>query len=127
MESIQLRVVDLYHGDVVNDFSVAASAGLWGIIHKATTGKTGKDRAYAQRRQQALDAGLLWGAYHWGTHVSVSDQIDNFLTQARPDANTLVALDYELTAGNQMTIEPRSSWLESKLRLGVKRCSTAAT
>ncbi|HEY2321918.1 MAG TPA: glycoside hydrolase family 25 protein [Thermoanaerobaculia bacterium] len=112
MTTISFHVVDLYHNDNVTSFADAAAAGTWGIIHKATTGGTGTDPAYAGRRQQALDAGLLWGAYHWGTaHTPVSDQIDNFLNIAQPDANTLLALDYEETDGNQMTLDQAREFL----------------
>lgn len=102
MATVNLRVVDLYQGDTVSDFDKAARAGVWGIIHKASTGATGWDRKYAERRQKAVAAGLLWGAYHWGTGIDVKRQVDNFLKRAAPDSNTLVALDYE-DDPNQMT------------------------
>ena len=111
MATINFRVVDLYHNDQVTSFSQAAAAGIWGVIHKATTGATGVDDAYASRRQTALDAGLLWGAYHWGTAADVEQQVDHFLTIAAPTANTLVALDYEETAGNQMTLDQARQFL----------------
>src|SRR5712691_4796231 len=95
MATINLRVVDLYQGDRVASFTQAANSGIWGIIHKATTGATGKDGKYKDRRSSALGAGLLWGAYHWGTNANVAKQVDNFLKTADPDSQTLVALDYE--------------------------------
>ena len=98
-------VVDISHGDGVISFTDAKAAGLVGVIHKATTGATGRDDAYAGRRAAALQAGLLWGAYHWGTAAPIADQVQNFLDWARPDATTLVALDFEPTPGNQMTLD----------------------
>lgn len=116
-----VRVVDLSHGDVVEDFHAAAEAGVWGIIHKATTGATGKDETYAARRTLARDAGLLWGAYHWGTHANVAKQVENFLRQSDPDDETLVALDFEDTTGNQMTLTQAREFLEQlAARLGRK-------
>lgn len=112
MASINLNVVDLYHLDTVTSFSDAAAAGIWGIIHKATTGATGQDSAYASRRQPALDAGLLWGAYHFGTNANVAQQVQNFLTTAQPDAQTLVALDFEEDQGDQMTLTQAREFLE---------------
>jgi len=103
MTTVNLRVVDLYQGDRVSDFGKAAQDGVWGIIHKASTGATGWDRKYAERRQKAVAAGLLWGAYHWGTGIDVKRQVDNFLKRAEPDTNTLVALDYE-DDPNQMSL-----------------------
>jgi Glycosyl hydrolases family 25 len=98
-------VVDIYHGDGVTSFTAARNAGVLGIIHKATTGATGRDDAYRERREAALEAGLLWGAYHWGTNRSAVDQVDNFLEWAQPDANTLVAVDFEEDAHNQMSLQ----------------------
>jgi lysozyme len=111
MPDIALRVVDLYHNDQVTSFAQAAAAGLWGVIHKATTGATGQDSEYRNRRQAALDAGLLWGAYHWGTAADVTQQVSNFLNWAEPDHDTLVALDFEETAGNQMTLDQARQFL----------------
>ncbi|HKO56422.1 MAG TPA: glycoside hydrolase family 25 protein [Thermoanaerobaculia bacterium] len=112
MALISLRVVDLYHNDDVTSFAAAAAAGIWGVIHKATTGQTGQDSAYAARRGEALAAGLLWGAYHWGTNADVAGQVENFLNVADPDDETLVALDFEETEGNQMTLDQAREFLE---------------
>jgi lysozyme len=121
MAAINLRVVDIYHLDDVTSFKKAADSGIWGIIHKATTGATGHDDAYADRRKKARDAGLLWGAYHWGTNAPVSKQVDNFLKTAAPDADTLVALDFEITKGNQMTLDQAREFLASiEKKLGRK-------
>jgi GH25 family lysozyme M1 (1,4-beta-N-acetylmuramidase) len=112
-------VVDIYHGDRVTSFATARNAGVLGIIHKATTGGTGIDDAYADRRQKALDAGLLWGAYHWGTAAPIGKQVDNFLRVAKPDDTTLVALDFEDDPGNQMTLQGARDFLtQIETRLG---------
>jgi lysozyme len=108
---LKLLVVDLYHGDTVTSFKEAADAGLLGIIHKATTGATGVDKAYAVRRKSALDAGLLWGAYHWGTAAKVDDQIANFMKQAKPDEKTLVALDFEKSPPHTMSLDQAREFL----------------
>ena len=124
MADINLRVVDIYHNDNVTSFQQAADSGLWGIIHKATTGATGTDPEYANRRKPALDAGLLWGAYHWGTNADVSAQVKNFLDTAKPDESTLVALDFEETAGNQMTIDQARQFLTSVAAAPKKKART---
>lgn len=111
MADINLRVVDIYHNDTVSGFEQAAESGIWGIIHKATTGGTGKDSEYENRRTAVIDAGLLWGAYHWGTNAVVKTQVDNFLNVAQPDDATLIALDFEETAGNQMTLDQARQFL----------------
>jgi GH25 family lysozyme M1 (1,4-beta-N-acetylmuramidase) len=111
METINLRVVDIYHGDKVSSFQKAFDSGIRGVIHKATTGATGKDNKYATRRPAALAVGLLWGAYHWGTNADVTKQVKNFLKTAEPDDKTLVALDFEDTPGNQMTLAQARQFL----------------
>jgi GH25 family lysozyme M1 (1,4-beta-N-acetylmuramidase) len=104
-------VVDMSHGDAVSSFDQAAQAGLLAVIHKATTGATGRDDAYKDRRKAAGKAKLLWGAYHWGTAAKVADQVENFLDWATPDKSTLVALDFERTGGNQMTLSQARDFL----------------
>src|SRR5258707_15829827 len=108
---INFKVVGIYHGDKVTSFTQAAQAGILAVIHKATTGATGQDDEYANRRAPALAAGLLWGAYHWGTNAPVANQVDNFLKAAKPDDHTLVALDFEETKGNQMTLAQAREFL----------------
>lgn len=106
------NVIDLYHGNEVSSFAAARASGILGVIHKATTGGTGRDDLYDERRKAAEAAGLLWGAYHWGTGADPKKQVENFLTRARPGDRTLVALDYELTPSNQMSIEQVREFLE---------------
>lgn len=106
------NVVDISHGDTVASFFQARAAGVLGVIHKATTGQSGRDPAYADRRGGALAAGLLWGAYHWGTAAPIDLQVKNFLDAAKPDATTLVALDFETDAGNQMTLDGARQFLQ---------------
>ena len=108
---VNLRVVDIYHGDRASNFKKAADFGIWGIIHKATTGATGKDAKYSARRKLASDAALLWGAYHWGTKADVAKQVKNFLDYAEPDQSTLVALDFQRTGANTMTLDQAREFL----------------
>jgi len=58
-------VVDLSHHNDVTDFSKVKAAGIVGVIHKSTEGTGFADKMYAVRRGHAIDAGLLWGAYHF--------------------------------------------------------------
>jgi len=106
------NVVDISHGDQVTSFAQARGAGVLGVIHKATTGQSGQDPHYAQNRRDAVAAGLLWGAYHWGTAAPVDKQVQNFLDTAKPDAHTLVALDFETDDGNQMTLDMARAFLQ---------------
>lgn len=114
-------VADIYHGDRVSSFKKAQQSGLAGVIHKATTGATGKDPKYASRRSAALNAGLLWGAYHWGTNSNVDRQLANFLSTAEPDERTLVALDFEPDNPRTMELDQAREFLEKiSIKLGRK-------
>jgi len=99
-----LLVVDMFRGTKVTSFADAKNAGLVGIIHKASQGTSVTDSRYAERRDAARAAGLLWGAYHFATGESVDDQIENFMGAAEPDGDTLMALDFEPNNGNGGTM-----------------------
>ena len=77
-------VIDISHHNGNPDFGQAAAAGIVGVIHKATQGLTYKDPMYLTNRQKATDAGLLWGAYHFGTGGDGSDQATSFLGSLLP-------------------------------------------
>jgi lysozyme len=106
-------VIDLSHHNERVDFAKAKAAGIVGIIHKATEGLTFTDKKYATRRRQALDTGLLWGAYHFGVGADGSDQADFFLSTVKPDAQTLIVLDYEPNVtGPTMTLNEAREFVD---------------
>lgn len=92
-------VADFYHGNPV-DLAKLAKAN-WngitcpGIIMKCTQGGGYVDPAYRARKAEALAAGLLEAAYHFGTAEPVSTQVNNFLTHAAPTDATGLWLDFE--------------------------------
>ena len=88
-------VIDLSHHQETVDFEQIKSDGVVGVIHKVTQGLTYVDKKYAERRDEALAEGLLWGAYHFGVGGDGSHQADFFLENAKPDKRTLIVLDYE--------------------------------
>ena len=85
----------------VSDFAAVRRSGILGVIHKATEGGDWTDASYAVRQPQAERAGLLWGAYHFGTRqYSGAQQAQLFLSVVRPAPSTLIALDLEPNDGN---------------------------
>lgn len=90
-------VIDLSHHNTIKDFARVKVAGVLGVIHKATAGTNFVDKMYNINRDKALSAGLLWGAYHWGSGETntAEAQADHFLNVTKPDDKTLLALDYE--------------------------------
>lgn len=94
-------VIDISHNVTVHDFAAVPGGGILGVIHKATEGGDWVDRSYAPRRAQAERAGLLWGAYHFGTRqYPGAQQADHFLAVVRPGPSTLIALDLEPNDAN---------------------------
>ena len=88
-------VIDISHHNNVANFQQVKDNGILGVIHKATQGRTFVDAKYHNRRQRALDAGLLWGAYHFATKGHVEQQVDHFLETVNPADTDLLVLDFE--------------------------------
>lgn len=102
-------VIDLHHANEVKSFAAAREAsGVLAVIHKASEGDW-QDPRYEERRAAALGAGLLWGAYHFGTGQHPGRvQARMFLAAARPDPATLLVLDLESNRrapGNSMRLD----------------------
>lgn len=93
-------VIDLSHNNQNVDLVKAQANGVLGVIHKATQGSGFADPAYVVRRQAAKDAGLLWGAYHFGTSADPVAQARFFLKTASPAPQDLVVLDFETNPAN---------------------------
>lgn len=99
-------VIDLSHHNGVVDLAQAAGSGITAVIHKATQGNLFVDPAYDGNLQKALAAGLLWGAYHFGTGDAGEEQAKHFLQTVHPGPSTLMALDIEANPqGPSMTLE----------------------
>lgn len=115
-------VIDIYHGDPVIDFAKTKASGILGVIHKATQGGETVDHAYSTRRKLAAQAGLLWGAYHFYDFSAPPEaQADHFLSVAEPDAQTLVALDWENVGRSEPSAQLARSFLQRVIdRLGRK-------
>jgi lysozyme len=99
-------IVDLSHYNGVVDLAQASQAGIRGLIQKATQGVTFVDPTFQTNFAQASDAGLLLGAYHFGTGDDGVAQAEHFLNTVQPDAKTLLVLDFENNpTGPSMNLE----------------------
>lgn len=87
--------IDISHHNTVISWAAIKAAGIQGVIHKSTQGTRYIDPDYANRRAEAASKGLLWGAYHFSTNAPPHEQVAHFLCNAKPDDNTLLALDWE--------------------------------
>jgi lysozyme len=74
-------VVNLSHYDPMRvDFVAMKSQGVLGVIHEASFPRLERDWRYSERQAQATQAGLLWGAYHFGDATNPIQQADHFLS-----------------------------------------------
>lgn len=124
MATIVRKVLDISHHNDVTSWMSIVGAGIVGIIHKATEGTSYIDDQYAVRRELALKAGLLWGAYHFANGSNVQAQVDHFLEVVGIDDQTLYALDWEDDPnGNTMSADQAREFLELiGARIGQGRC-----
>src|SRR5436190_17521660 len=101
------KVLNLSHYDVMRpDFITMKRQGIVGVIHEATYPPFVRDPKYLDRQMGALQAGLLWGAYHYANGRDPIQQADHFLSvvssawaqanpAVRPSAGLLLVLDFE--------------------------------
>ncbi|MEK1851861.1 MAG: glycoside hydrolase family 25 protein [Phyllobacterium sp.] len=106
-------VIDIsHHNGTRLRFDKARDDGIAGVIQKATQGEGYVDRTFARNRTAALDSGLLFGAYHFGTGANGISQAEHFLRTVDPDENTVVVLDFEDNpTGSSMTLEEARSFV----------------
>lgn len=106
-------VIDISHFQGTPDFAKVKSSGIAGVIHKATQGLTGSDSTFASAKISIPNAGLLFGAYHFGTGDGTgADQANWFLDTVQPDAKTLCVIDFEPNpSGTSMTLTQLLDWI----------------
>lgn len=100
-------IVDIHHDDGGYDLDAAVKGGLVALIVKATEGKDFVDRGFEPGMVAAAKAGVLRGAYHFGSASAPgATQADFFLRTLdlthRPDV--LPALDLEHNPGSAGTM-----------------------
>jgi lysozyme len=106
-------VVDLSHHEAPANFVQAKAAGLVGVIYKASQGVSYQDPTYAEQRTRALQAGLKWGAYHFGECGYIDDQAANFVQTAQIDPDSLFCLDLESYDPKTMTLDEVRDWINT--------------
>ena len=75
------NVVNLSHYDLMRpDFAAMRREGIVGVIHEASYPPFARDPKYFDRQMAALQAGLLWGAYHYANGSDPIRQADHFLS-----------------------------------------------
>ena len=99
-------VVDISHHNGAVALAPAKASGIVGVLQKATQGIGYADPTYDVNRQHAAEAGLLWGAYHFGTGADGVAQAEHFLAASALGESELAVLDFEANLqGPSMTLE----------------------
>ena len=107
-------VVDISHHNGNVNFAKAKDAGIIGVIQKATQGQSNVDPTYKTNKTKAINAGLLWGAYHFATGSDGLKQAENFLSVVGNDPKTLLVLDFEPNlTGPSMSLEEARAFVTS--------------
>ncbi len=128
------NVVNLSHYDMMRpDFVTMKREGIIGVIHEATYPRLERDAKYLDRQMGALQAGLLWGAYHYADGTDPVRQADHFLSvvsnswaqagSATRSPGVLLVLDFEKNGhypGGTMRADQAVSFVERiRQRTGV--------
>jgi lysozyme len=128
------NVVNLSHYDMMRpDFAGIKREGVIGVIHEATYPRLERDAKYLDRQMGALQAGLLWGAYHYGDGTDPVRQADHFLSvvsnswaqagSATRSPGVLLVLDFEKNGhypGGTMRVDQAVAFVERiRQRTGV--------
>ncbi|MGH8510979.1 MAG: glycoside hydrolase family 25 protein [Gammaproteobacteria bacterium] len=99
-------VIDISHHNGNVNLKKAAEAGILGVIQKATQGQRFVDPTFKTNRKKAEDAGLRFGAYHFGTGSDGLIQAEHFLDTVGDSSKTLLVLDLEADPrGPDMSLE----------------------
>jgi len=119
-------VVNMSHYDLLRpDFVRMKAEGIIGVIHEASYPRFERDAFYGARQDAATQAGLLWGAYHYGNSTDPNRQADHFLSvvsSAWRNANSstrpngiLLVLDFEKNGhypGGTMRVDQAVAFVE---------------
>lgn len=107
-------VIDVSHFDNSPDWTKVKAAGIQAVIHKATQGLHYVDKTFASAKVDVPGAGMLWGAYHFGTGDGTgAEQAQFFLDTVQPDAQTLLSIDFEPNpSGTTMSLQQMLDWID---------------
>lgn len=97
-------IIDLSNHRIISP-KAAKESGVIAIIHKATEGGDFRDKTYPKAKIEAKQLGLLWGSYHFSNNTTVSKQVNNYLSYAKPEDDEVMCLDFEHNGGKEMSLK----------------------
>ncbi|MEJ6847544.1 glycoside hydrolase family 25 protein [Sinorhizobium fredii] len=102
--SSKTLVIDLSHHNPTPDWVALKAGGILGVIMKASEGETYVDPTYAQRKKQALAAGLATASYHF-FHGNSDAEMAHYLAAAQPVQGERVVIDHEAGANLDQLVQ----------------------
>src|SRR5215470_1317293 len=112
-------IFDISHYQGHVDFAAAYAAGMRAVIVKATEGLKYTDPTFNRNVIEAQAAGLLVGAYHFGTGATSGlEQAQHFLSVVGHN-QCLTVLDFEDSTSQMSLVEAIEFVLEIQQETGV--------
>jgi lysozyme len=111
-------IFDISHWQGLVDFSAAKAAGMEAVICKATQGLSSIDTLFAHNTGKAQAAGLLVGAYHFGTDADGAAQADHFL-ELVGESCLVPVLDFEQNASQMLFTDALQFILTVREKTGI--------
>jgi lysozyme len=106
-------VIDISHYQGTPSLNALKNAGVVAVIAKATQGRDTQDQTYSKKKNALKGAGIKWGSYHYSSGTDPILQVENYLNYAKPEADELIALDYEpSSSGANMTYDQMVEFVE---------------
>lgn len=108
-----LKVIDLSHYQTISNLDGMKTAGIIGVIHKATQGTAYSDPRFSQRRQQMKSAGFAWASYHFLMPGNGAAQMAHYIDFAKPGPGERVVIDYEQSGCGLSDLKDAVDWLRA--------------
>lgn len=106
-------VIDISHYQGTPSLNALKNAGIVAVIAKATQGRDTRDQTYSKKKNALKAAGIKWGSYHYSSGTDPILQVENYLNYAKPEADELIALDYEpSSSGANMSYDQMVEFVE---------------
>jgi len=109
---------DSLHGRIADALARAKDDGIRVVIAKATQGKDYVDPSWPKWARAVQDAGLVLGAYHFGSNTSPGDQqslffLERVMREVDNADRVILALDFERnpTPSRTMSLSDARTWL----------------
>jgi len=106
-------VIDISHFQKTPSVKSLGDAGIVCVVAKATQGRTLQDGTYLTKKKALKPNGIKWGSYHYVSGSDVTSQVENYLDHAQPEADELMAVDYEpSSSGPNMTYDQLVQYID---------------